>query len=94
MIKRRMPALMFAVMFVLSLALVGCGGGGDEATSAEKAQEAPAVAATHDCDGGCGMKAVPEAQLTQVDGKWYCAGCVGKAKEGDKHDGHEGHNHG
>ncbi|MBE0567660.1 MAG: hypothetical protein IH621_17015 [Krumholzibacteria bacterium] len=44
--------------------------------------------ATHDCAGGCGMTAVPEDQLTLVDGKWYCAGCVAKAKE------HEGHDHG
>lgn len=34
------------------------------------------VAAVHDCAGGCGMNAVPEAQMTQIDGKWYCAGCA------------------
>jgi hypothetical protein len=43
---------------------------------------AATAVATHDCDGGCGMTAVPEDQLTQIDGKWYCAACAKKVQEG------------
>ena len=43
----------------------------------------------HDCAGACGMKDVPEAQLTEIDGKWYCAGCAKAAAED-----HTGHDHG
>jgi hypothetical protein len=42
--------------------------------------------ATHDCEGACGMTSVPEDQLTEIDGKWYCAGCAAKAKEADDAD--------
>jgi len=44
--------------------------------------EATETVAAHDCAGGCGMKAVPEADMTEVNGKWYCAGCAKKAAEG------------
>ncbi len=86
---RTTRTLLLTALCALVLALGACGGGGDDATQADKAADTPAVAATHDCDGACGMTAVPEAQLTQVDGKWYCAGCVEKAKAE-----HEGHDHG
>lgn len=46
------------------------------------AKAATETAAMHDCAGDCGMKAVPEAQMTEVNGKWYCAGCAKKAAEG------------
>jgi hypothetical protein len=94
-----------ALLLLLSLALLaGCGGGSDSnQAEAEKAAEAPAAEAApatetpaaetelaaHDCDGGCGMKDVPMANLTEVDGKYYCAGCAKHAKEDD----HSGHNH-
>jgi len=45
------------------------------------------VAAAHDCAGGCGMTAVPEAQMTEIDGKWYCAGCAKGLKHGAHHPG-------
>lgn len=47
------------------------------------------AAAVHDCAGGCGMTAVPEDQLTEIEGQWYCAGCARKAGED-----HTGHGHG
>jgi hypothetical protein len=88
---------------LLSLFLVaGCGGGSDE-TQAEAAKdtEAPAAeapagetqVAAHDCDGGCGMKNVPMDQLTEVDGKYYCAGCAKHAQEHDHDHNHDGHSH-
>ena len=88
-------AILVAALFLMT----ACGGGDDATTEAEDtapaAEAAPAEAvAVHDCDGGCGMKAVPEDKMTEVDGKWYCAGCVDKAKEGKTEDGHEGHGHG
>ena len=57
-------------------------------TATESAAEAVAV---HDCAGGCGMKAVPESQMTEVDGKWYCAGCAKKVPaEGEQEGPGEG----
>ena len=78
------------IMALMSLFLVaGCGGDSDTAeNAAEKATEEVQVA-THDCDGGCGMKDVPKDQLTEIDGKFYCAGCAKKVQEDD----HSGHNH-
>ncbi len=86
------------VLGLLSLVLAaGCGGEKDAAetqaatqseTQSETATEAIQVA-THDCDGGCGMKAVPMENLTEKDGKFYCAGCVKKAEAED----HSGHDH-
>lgn len=83
MSKRRIPMTLLAVLCMLSLALVGCGGGGgdDQADQAGPSSDEPTVAAVHDCAGPCGMTDVPEAQLTKVDGKWYCGGCVVKAQE-------------
>ena len=62
---------------------------------APKPEEATGTAATehptavHDCAGPCGMKAVAEDQLTEIDGKWYCAGCAKNAAQD-----HTGHDHG
>lgn len=85
------------ILALTSLFLIAGCGGGSETTEADAAktegaqaiEDAKEVAATHDCDGGCGMKNVAVAQLTEVDGKFYCAGCKDKAKEED----HSGHNH-
>ena len=67
-------------------------------TPAESAVESPAAepaaeVAVHDCDGGCGMTNVPVDKMTEVDGKFYCAGCAAKLEEGDEED-HSGHDHG
>lgn len=43
--------------------------------------------ASHDCDGGCGMTNVPMDQLTEIDGKYYCAGCAKHLKTDDDHSG-------
>lgn len=52
-------------------------------TAAETATEAVTeIVAAHDCAGGCGMHAVPEDQMTEIEGKWYCAGCAKKAASG------------
>ena len=80
-----------AVLFLMPL-VAGCGGGSTEEkaapaesaateTAAETTEAAAETVATHDCDGGCGMTGVAEAKLTEVEGKWYCAGCAKKAQE-------------
>mgnify|MGYP002642095904 CR=1 FL=1 len=54
-------------------------------TSAGRAiASAKLATAKHDCDGGCGMTAVPLVQLTEVAGKYYCAGCVEHVKSSGK----------
>lgn len=80
-----------AILLTALFLLAGCGGGDDATTQAEEAapatEAAPAAAeavATHDCDGMCGMKDVPEDQLTEIEGKYFCAGCVEKAKAATK----------
>nr|MEE4266664.1 hypothetical protein [Candidatus Krumholzibacteria bacterium] len=79
------------LMGLLALLLAaGCGGGDETAADKVEAAAEDAQVATHDCDGGCGMKAVPVDQLTEKDGKFYCAGCLKKVEEED----HSGHNHG
>ncbi|MFO7608020.1 MAG: hypothetical protein R6X35_02305 [Candidatus Krumholzibacteriia bacterium] len=57
----------------------------------EHSNEHPAATAvaTHDCDGGCGMTAVPEDQMTEIHGQWYCGGGAKRAQED-----HAGHDHG
>ncbi len=84
---KKLMILLSAVFLLMSLvAFTGCGG--DKA-----AEETEAIqVATHDCDGGCGMKNMPAGQTTEIDGKFYCAGCAAKAK-GDEGGSHEGHNH-
>ncbi len=83
--------LTLSLILMLSLTLLPLAGCGDGDGGGEKAQKSE-VAATHDCDGGCGMKDVPMDQLTKVDGKYYCASCAEKAKSGDH--GHDDHKHG
>ncbi len=60
------------------------------ANCAEKMSTSPRTdadrEAVHDCDGGCGMKDVPLNKLTEVNGKYYCQGCV--SKMGLNRDGH------
>ena len=94
--KRMIIGTSLMTLLALGLLLAGCNGGGDDKaaktevpaaevtpaeTPAETAAEAPAEAVVmHDCAGGCGMTAMPEDQMTAVDGQWYCAGCAEKAK--------------
>jgi len=87
--------ILMALAVGLLLALVGCSSGDNEAAN-PPAEAAAQVAEAHDCDGGCGMTAVPMDKLTEVNGKFYCAGCAAKAKAeaGTDEEGHEGHGHG
>ena len=89
---------MLIILLCSMFLLAGCGGGDDAATTAEETApateaapaETEAVAVVHDCDGGCGMKDQPEATMTEVGGKWFCAGCADKAKEAAKEVGGHG----
>ena len=89
--------ILLAAAMGLMLLLVGCSGG-EESAETPAAEATTQVAETHDCDGACGMTAVPVDKLTEVNGKYYCAGCANKAKaeaEGEKADDeHKGHSHG
>ena len=86
-------------LLAIFLFICSCGdGGGDTASQAESAattedtapveaaaEETAEIVAAHDCAGGCGMTAMPEDQMTEIDGKWYCAGCaknIQSAEEG------------
>lgn len=91
-------SLVSLLAIFLLVAGCGDGGGdtASEAESAAPAEEAaPTAAATetaaetatetvamHDCAGGCGMKAMPEDQMTEIDGKFYCGGCAKKMESG------------
>ncbi len=95
--------VLMALAISLLVFVVGCSGGDNEATEAttEAATEATTeVAETHDCDGPCPMKDVAMDHLTEINGKFYCAGCAVKAKAdaeaeaGEAEDSHEGHSHG
>ncbi len=79
----------------LLLLLVGCNGGDKEAAN-PPVEESAQVSETHDCDGGCGMTNMPALKTTEIDGKYYCAGCAAKlkAKADEEKSGHEGHGHG
>ena len=94
MTKKTILATALVALLTLVPLLAGCGGGGEEesAAPADKAATTETVAA-HDCAGGCGMTNTPEDQMTEVDGKWYCAGCAAKATE-EKEEDHTGHDHG
>ena len=92
--KRLILGASLITLLAFGLLAAGCGGGDDTASQAESAAPAekavPAESATetvavHDCAGGCGMTAVPEDQMTEVDGKWYCAGCAKKAQAEHPH---------
>jgi len=100
--KRLILGASLITLLAFSLLIAGCGGGGEdtaaEAESAAPAEEAAPAAETaaetatetvavHDCAGGCGMKAVPEDKMTEIDGKFYCAGCAKKVQA-------EGHDEG
>lgn len=87
--SRKIALLFLAAVLVVVPALTGCGGGETEQSAAETQAEPAATVATHDCDGACGMTSVPEDQLTEVDGKWYCAGCAPKDETTDEHAGHD-----
>jgi len=89
--KRLILGASLITLLAFSLLIAGCGGGGEdtaaEAESAAPAEEAAPAAETatetvavHDCAGGCGMKAVPEDKMTEIDGKFYCAGCAKKVQ--------------
>jgi hypothetical protein len=88
--KRLILGASLITLLAFSLLIAGCGGGEDTAAEAESAAPAaeaapPAETATetvavHDCAGGCGMKAVPEDKMTEIDGKFYCAGCAKKVQ--------------
>ena len=89
--KRLILGASLITLLAFSLLIVGCGDGGEdtaaEAESAAPAEEAAPAAETatetvavHDCAGGCGMTAVPEDKMTEIDGKFYCAGCAKKVQ--------------
>ncbi|MCB1182475.1 hypothetical protein KDM41_03505 [bacterium] len=95
--KKETIIALLAVL-VLALGVAACGGGDKTEATAEKAAAEHAmpeaqVAETHDCDGGCGMTAVPMDKLTEINGKYYCAGCAKKVQE-EGGESHEGHDHG
>lgn len=74
-------SLLIATVLLMAWALAGCGQ--KEAaneTATQKATDAVETVQTHDCDGGCGMTNVPMDKLTEVNGKYYCAGCAKKAQ--------------
>lgn len=97
--KRKILALFAVALLTLVPLVAGCGGDDAQTKDTPAAEQAipeqnaePAAtptetAAVHDCDGGCGMKDVPVDQLTEIDGKFYCAGCAKKMK-GDDQSGH------
>lgn len=87
----RPTILIIALLAVLFMA-AGCGGDTAEEQAApaesaatETAAEAATTVATHDCDGGCGMTDVPVDKMTEIDGKFYCAGCAKKAEAKSDH---------
>jgi len=87
---KRLVSVVSMLVLVCALAtVVGCGDSSDK--SADTGNEA--AAKVHDCAGGCGMKDVAADQMTEVDGKHYCAGCAKEAKEAKEGD-HSGHGHG
>jgi len=87
--KRLILGASLITLLAFSLLIAGCGGG-DTASEAESAAPAEGAAPTaetatetvavHDCAGGCGMKAMPEDKMTEIDGKFYCAGCAKKVQ--------------
>ncbi len=91
MTKKTILVTTLVALLTLVPLLSGCGGGGEQEEAAP-AEDAAATVAAHDCAGGCGMTNVPEDQLTEVEGKWYCAGCV--PKEAEEEEDHSGHDHG
>lgn len=64
----------------------------EKMAATQSAKNAADQVAVHDCDGKCGMKDVPVTQLTELNGKYYCKGCVAKMNTKAKGD-HPSHNH-
>ena len=95
---RKGNLVLLAAMLGLMLVVIGCGDGQETSADSAVTQSDQQVAETHDCDGGCGMTAVPMSKLTEIDSKFYCAGCVAKAKAEaeaeETTDEHKGHSHG
>ena len=79
---------LFALILIGMLALTMASCCKDKTESASETPEGVQVV-KHDCDGGCGMKDVPVDKMTEIDGKFYCAGCAKSAEKGD----HSGHDH-
>lgn len=94
MTKRIGPTIFLVALLCALPLLAGCGGGEENAEPAEAAAEAVEAVATHDCAGGCGMKAVAEDQMKEVDGEFYCAGCAAKLETEETSEDHSGHGHG
>ncbi|MCK9995852.1 MAG: hypothetical protein KAH56_06205 [Candidatus Krumholzibacteria bacterium] len=82
--KRVILGAALITLLAFGLLIAGCGGGDDTAAEAESAapteEAAPAAEtiALHDCSGGCGMTAMSEDEMVEIDGKWYCPGCAKK----------------
>jgi formylmethanofuran dehydrogenase subunit E len=68
--------ILFALLGMAALAVNGLSGCAKEAD------------ATVECAGGCGME-MPKSAATEIDGKFYCAGCAAKMA-GDMHEHGEG----
>jgi hypothetical protein len=86
---KKLFTLLAVAILLLSLALfVGC-----SQTETAGDSEVNTEITKHDCDGGCGMKDMTEDQLTEIDGKYYCAGCAAKVKAEETVDPHAGHDH-
>lgn len=79
---------LFVLILIGMLALTMASCCGDKPESTSEAQDEVQVV-KHDCAGDCGMKDVPVDQLTEIDGKFYCAGCAKSVMEED----HTGHDH-
>ena len=100
---KKLLVLMSVLALVLALGLLtGCGSKSESETAGEAAGQSMdntsgqaaggAEVAYHDCDGGCGMTHVPMDQLTEIDGKYYCAGCAAKVKAAAEEEGGD-HSH-
>ena len=99
--KRMFPVAPLILLLALVLLIAGCDSSDENASQAESSAPAEEIApvetatesateavAVHDCAGGCGMKAVPEDQMTEIDGNWYCAGCAKKVQTEEEPEGH------
>ncbi|MCP4549803.1 MAG: hypothetical protein GY835_25390 [bacterium] len=74
---------MFLLLAILALGMILLPGCGDKTETADETTADTKLAA-HDCDGGCGMTDVPMERLSEVDGKYYCAGCKVKMDREDE----------
>ena len=80
--------MMIVLVIAMSAGLVLMAGCGQKTETTEETPAGEAATdtqvATHDCDGDCGMKDVPMEHLKEVDGKYYCAGCVAHMETGEE----------